>query len=120
MDRHFDYFEFAGGHETLAKFAAFLVVQTLVYLILSNSGSGVFSGDSFRRRRPVPVVERSESARRMAALLADMAWFGGELAAGPSTPSSAGSQRGGRTPNDGGGEADGELELMLMRCSFSS
>ncbi|KAF0901789.1 hypothetical protein E2562_006250 [Oryza meyeriana var. granulata] len=98
------------GDETLAKYAAFVVVQALVYLILSKS-SGVFSGAarSASFRRP----ERSESARHMAALLAEMMRPGGA----PSTP--AGIQRGGRWSNDGG-DVDVELELMLIRCSFSS
>uniref|UniRef100_A0A0E0JHU7 Uncharacterized protein n=1 Tax=Oryza punctata TaxID=4537 RepID=A0A0E0JHU7_ORYPU len=114
MDHHFD-FDLA-GHETLAKFAAFVLVQALVYLILSNS-STVFSGGAARRtasfHRP---VERSESARRMAALLAEMPRFGGE----PSSPA-GGSQRGGRSSNDVGARGDVELELLLIRCcSFSS
>uniref|UniRef100_A0A0E0JHU2 Uncharacterized protein n=1 Tax=Oryza punctata TaxID=4537 RepID=A0A0E0JHU2_ORYPU len=71
-----------------------------VYLILSNSSAVFFSGGvagaaSFRR----PAVERSsESARRMAALLAEMTPRSGDDA--PSTP--AGVQRGGRSNEDGG------------------
>uniref|UniRef100_A0A0D9V0A7 Uncharacterized protein n=1 Tax=Leersia perrieri TaxID=77586 RepID=A0A0D9V0A7_9ORYZ len=116
-----DHFELQlEGHETLVKFAAFIVVQALVYLILSDF-SGVFSGAggsrsaSFRR-----LLERSDSARLMAALLAEMPRLigGGE----PSSP--AGSQlllREGPSSNDGRGDMDAvELELILIRCSFSS
>uniref|UniRef100_A0A0D9V0A8 Uncharacterized protein n=1 Tax=Leersia perrieri TaxID=77586 RepID=A0A0D9V0A8_9ORYZ len=93
------------GHETLLKFAVFILVQALVYLILSNS-SGVFSGagrsSSFRRL---------ESARRMAALLSEMPRPGDA----PSTP--LGIQLRG---DDDGGDMDMELELMLIRSSFSN
>uniref|UniRef100_A0A0D9V0B0 Uncharacterized protein n=1 Tax=Leersia perrieri TaxID=77586 RepID=A0A0D9V0B0_9ORYZ len=110
-----DYFELQmEGHETLLKFAAFLVVQTLVYLILSKSSS-VFSGGgrsaSFRR-----LLERSESSRRMAALLAEMPRFGGE----PSSPAGIKRGGGGRLVANDGGDVDVELELMLIRCSFWS
>jgi hypothetical protein len=93
-----------------------------VYLILSRSSAVFFSGAgagtaSFRR----PAVERSESARRrMAALLA------AEMTprrSGDAPPTPAGIQRRGRRSNDDdGGDVcvDVELELMLIRCSFSS
>lgn len=120
---HFD-FDLA-GHETLAKFAAFVVVQALVYLILSYSSAVFVSGGvaghgrSASFRRP-DGVERSESARRMAALLA------AEMTprrSGDAPPTPAGIQRRGRRSNDDdGGDVcvDVELELMLIRCSFSS
>ncbi|KAL5226476.1 hypothetical protein ABZP36_014741 [Zizania latifolia] len=99
------------GNEMLVKFAVFIVVQTLVYLILSQS-SGVFSGATVKAIRSASF-RRSESVRRMAALLSEMmARPGGE----PASP--AGSKRGGR-PNDDGGDMDVELELTLVRCQFS-
>uniref|UniRef100_I1NMN3 Uncharacterized protein n=1 Tax=Oryza glaberrima TaxID=4538 RepID=I1NMN3_ORYGL len=121
---HFD-FDLA-GHETLAKFAAFVVVQALVYLILSNSSAVFVSGGvaghgrSASFRRP-DGVERSESARRMAALLAaEMTprFGGGE----PSSPAGGGQPQGGRSTSndDDGASGDVELELLLIRCcSFS-
>ncbi|KAL5221442.1 hypothetical protein ABZP36_026155 [Zizania latifolia] len=102
------------GNEMLAKFAAFLVVQTLVYLILSQS-SGVFSGAAGKAMIRSASFRRSESARLMAALLlSEVAPTpGGE----PSSP--AGGKRGGR-PSDDGADMDVELGLMLMRCQFWS
>uniref|UniRef100_A0A0D3EN65 Uncharacterized protein n=1 Tax=Oryza barthii TaxID=65489 RepID=A0A0D3EN65_9ORYZ len=41
---HFDLLALSGNNETLAKFAAFVVVQALVYLILSRSSAVFFSG----------------------------------------------------------------------------
>ncbi|KAF0901787.1 hypothetical protein E2562_006248 [Oryza meyeriana var. granulata] len=107
-----DYFHLLADHETLAKFAVFLVVQVLVYLILSKSSSGVFSGAGTSRSASFRRLERSESARRMATLLVEMP----RPRDTPSTP--AGIQRGG-TSNDGGG-VDVELELMRILCYLSS
>ncbi|KAG8052132.1 hypothetical protein GUJ93_ZPchr0001g30813 [Zizania palustris] len=96
----------------LVKLAVFIVVQALVYLILSQSSS-VFSAAAGKAIRSASF-RRSESVRRMAALLSEMmARPGGE----PASP--AGGKRGGR-PNDDGGDLGVELELMLARCQFAS
>uniref|UniRef100_A0A0D9V0A9 Uncharacterized protein n=1 Tax=Leersia perrieri TaxID=77586 RepID=A0A0D9V0A9_9ORYZ len=96
------------GHEKLVKFAAFIVVQALVYLILSNS-SGVFSVGGRRSS-----FRRPESTRRMSALLSEMPRPGGA----PSTPPGI-QLRGGRSSNGNDDDMDMELELMLIRSSFS-
>ncbi|KAI4984672.1 hypothetical protein ZWY2020_017302 [Hordeum vulgare] len=97
--------------DTLFKFAVFVLVQALVYLILSQS-SDVFSGTrSLSFRRPA----RSASLRRMVTqLLTEMpAAAGGE----PSSPA-ARQQDGGSSGGDV--DVDLEIELMLIGCSFSS
>ncbi|KAG8045353.1 hypothetical protein GUJ93_ZPchr0008g11591 [Zizania palustris] len=98
----------AASNEMLSKFAAFLVVQTLVYLILSQS-SGVFSsgGDAGKAMIRRASFRRSESARLMVTLLLS----GGK----PSSP--AARKRGGR-PNGDGADMDVERGLMLIRCQF--
>ncbi|KAG8052131.1 hypothetical protein GUJ93_ZPchr0001g32215 [Zizania palustris] len=103
------------GNEMLVKFAVFIVVQALVYLILSQS-SGVFSAAAGKAIRSASF-RRSESVRRMAALPSEMmARPGGE----PASP--AGGKRGGRPNDDDGGDlgVELELELMLARCQFWS
>ncbi|KAF3452644.1 hypothetical protein FNV43_RR03077 [Rhamnella rubrinervis] len=69
-----------GLAETLMKVAMFIVVQALVYLILSKSSS-IFSTKSTRRSHSFKPA-RSVSVRRMLAALSDMP-VGGEPSPSP-------------------------------------
>lgn len=101
--------DLASCSEALFKFAVFVLVQALVYLILSQS-SDVFSGTrSLSFRRPA----RSVSLRRMVTQLLTEMPAGGE----PSSP--AARQRDGGS-SGGDVDVDLEIELMLIGCSFSS
>ncbi|XP_048575282.1 uncharacterized protein LOC125556638 [Triticum urartu] len=102
--------DLASCSEALFKFAVFVLVQALVYLILSQS-SDVFSGarslSSFRR------PARSVSLRRMVTQLLTEMPAGGELSSPAARLRDVGS--------DGAGvDVDLEIELMLIGCSFSS